>query len=129
MLEKRVIPISSLVFVLAMSFAVPFASAGPGEWDSLGGETVYEFGSTYRSGGGNYKVERSRYDTGSCDTFQLWEYDVESPNDYVGQASICPGGSAVFSVGGVTDGWDGKAELFVQKTYNVGKASYYSYYD
>lgn len=118
------------LFFLALTLSIiPFssASAGAGEWDYIGEETVYKSGSSWDSGGGSWKVTSDPYNT-VCVKYELWEYDPYDPDDYIGSRSVCPGGNDVFDVSGFTDG-GGQAELYVKKTNYTGTPTRMIYHD
>ncbi|MCK6258967.1 hypothetical protein LCY76_20560 [Fictibacillus sp. KIGAM418] len=90
--------------------------SGSGSWDYIGWDTFTKESEIFRSGGGDFKYCRDKYDSGT-DVIELWEYDPESYNDYVGSRSVAPGDCEVFnSIGGFTDGTDGQAEFFLKKS-------------
>lgn len=92
----------------------PFSSG----WDYLGEETLYSNGAeshVYASTGGDYKICRDRY-VGSTSKLkvELWEYDPDSYNDYVGVRYLAPGECGVFrNIGGFVDGGN-EAEFFAK---------------
>ncbi|MGG0239195.1 hypothetical protein [Bacillus rhizoplanae] len=92
----------------------PF-SAG---WDYLGEETLYSNGAEseiYASTGGDYKICRAS-GVGSTSKLkvELWEYDPDSSNDYVGVRYLAPGECGVFrNIGGFVDGGN-EAEFFAK---------------
>lgn len=92
----------------------PFSSG----WDYLGEETLYSNGAesyVYASTGGDYKICRAA-EVGSTSKLkvELWEYDPDSYNDYVGVRYLGPGECGVFrNIGGFVDGGN-EAEFFAK---------------
>lgn len=126
--KKLTLSVSAVACALAMFAVVPIASAGAGQWDYIGEETVYQVGpNTWDSGGGNWKVTSSSYNT-ACVKYELWEYDPYDPNDYIGTRTVCPGSYNVFDVSGFTDG-GGQAELYVKKLNYTGTPTHFIYHD
>ncbi|MED1060409.1 hypothetical protein [Bacillus mycoides] len=92
----------------------PFSSG----WDYLGEQTLYSNGAesdVYASTGGDYKICRAA-EVGSTSKLkvELWEYDPDSYNDYVGVRYLGPGECGVFrNIGGFVDGGN-EAEFFAK---------------
>lgn len=104
--------------VPSSTFANTINPLGAGEWDYLGEETLSSYGAeshVYASGGGDYKVCRDPY-VGPAGELkvELWEYDPDSYNDYVGTRYIARGKCAVFQgISGFVDGGN-QAEFFAK---------------
>ncbi|WP_257349828.1 hypothetical protein [Pseudalkalibacillus decolorationis] len=106
--------ISAVLFAFVCMFMFPFLSVNAGGWDYLGGESFYEDSHVHSSTGGDYRVCRDSSGPSRAIEVELWEYDPESYNDYVGQRYLSPGECGVFrSIGGFVDGGN-EAEFFAK---------------
>ncbi|MCP1126297.1 hypothetical protein NKR74_23875 [Bacillus sp. 3103sda1] len=96
----------------------PFSEAFSSGWDYLGEETLYSNGAeshVYASTGGDYKICRDSY-VGPAGKLkvELWEYDPDSYNDYVGVRYLARGECGIFrNIGGFVDGGN-EAEFFAK---------------
>ena len=104
------------VLALVAALLVPSSAFASG-WDYLGEETLYSYGAeshVYASGGGDYKICRDPYVGPAGEVkVELWEYDPESYNDYVGAKYIARGKCGYFyNIGGFVDG--DQAEFFAK---------------
>ncbi|MCX5095850.1 hypothetical protein OOK36_45000 [Streptomyces sp. NBC_00365] len=106
------------------------AAAG---WDFVGRGTFFATGngdyktSAVRSTGGDFQGCIGPI-FGSGDRYELWEWDSENTDDYVGSVRLNSDGCAVFrSIGGFVDGSDGTAEFYLVTTAVAG--TYADYYD
>ncbi|MDP1427120.1 hypothetical protein Q8G31_24915 [Priestia megaterium] len=104
------------VLALVAALLVPSSAFASG-WDYLGEETLYSNGAeshVYASGGGDYMICRDPYVGPAGEVkVELWEYDPESYNDYVGAKYIARGKCGYFySIGGFVDG--DQAEFFAK---------------
>ncbi|OAS85894.1 MULTISPECIES: hypothetical protein [Metabacillus] len=105
------------VVALVAALLVPSSTFASG-WDYLGEESLYSNGAeshVYASGGGDYKICRDAYVGPAGEVkVELWEYDPESYNDYVGARYIGRGKCGYFyNIGGFVDGGS-QAEFFAK---------------
>ncbi|TCP18729.1 hypothetical protein EV207_1693 [Scopulibacillus darangshiensis] len=106
------------VMALVAALLVPSSAFASSGWDYLGEETLYSNGAeshVYASTGGDYMICRDAY-VGPAGALkvELWEYDPESYNDYVGTRYIKRGECGVFrGIGNFVDGGN-EAEFFAK---------------
>ncbi|MCM3718975.1 hypothetical protein [Fictibacillus phosphorivorans] len=114
---KMVVAAMVVLLLATPSSSLAANLAGAGSWDYLGEETLYSNGAeshVYASGGGDYMICRDRNVGPSGEVkVELWEYDPESYNDYVGARYLSAGECGIFrSIGGFVDG--AQAEFFAK---------------
>ena len=115
--KMSVVALVAALLVPSSALANTINPLGAGEWDYLGEETLYSYGAeshVYASGGGDYKICRDSYVGPSGDVkVELWEYDPDSYNDYVGARYLARGECGYFyNIGGFVDG--SQAEFFAK---------------
>ncbi|MBZ5753409.1 hypothetical protein [Metabacillus rhizolycopersici] len=105
------------VVALVVALLIPSSTFASG-WDYLGEESLFSNGDesdVYASTGGDYKICRDPY-VGPAGKLkvELWEYDPESYNDYVGTRYIERGKCGYFwGIGKFVDGGN-EAEFFAK---------------
>ncbi|MCR8860924.1 hypothetical protein NQ113_27640 [Bacillus pseudomycoides] len=115
--RMSVVALIAALLVPSSTFAYTIDPLGAGEWDYLGEETLSSNGAeshVYASGGGDYMICRDPY-VGPAGELkvELWEYDPDSYNDYVGTRYIARGKCGVFKdIGRFVDG--SQAEFFAK---------------
>lgn len=96
------------VLVLAAALLFPSATFASG-WDYLGEQSLFSNGAEsdqFASTGGDYKICRDSY-VGPAGKLkvELWEYDPDSYNDYVGVRYLDRGECGIFrGIGSFVDG-------------------------
>ncbi|MCA1024661.1 MULTISPECIES: hypothetical protein [Cytobacillus] len=97
---------------------IPITATASSGWDYLGEQSLSSNGAEseiYASTGGDYMICRDNYvgPKGKVKV-ELWEYDPESYNDYVGYRNIARGECGIFrSIGKFVDGGN-EAEFFAK---------------
>ncbi|PJN90640.1 hypothetical protein [Bacillus sp. mrc49] len=109
------------VVVLAAALLFPSATFASG-WDYLGEQSLFSNGAEsdqFASTGGDYKICRDSY-VGPAGKLkvELWEYDPDSYNDYVGVRYLDRGECGIFrGIGSFVDGGN-EAEFFAKSRTN-----------
>jgi hypothetical protein len=125
-MSMKMFKMSAVVLVTALLFpSSTFASS----WNYLGKETLYSKGAEshqYPSTGGDYRICRDSSGSDKIMKVELWEYDLDNWNDWVGTRYLEPGECGVFrEIGDMVDGGD-EAEFFA-KSGTSGQIHLYFY--
>ncbi|KON66461.1 hypothetical protein AKG34_26320 [Peribacillus butanolivorans] len=111
----KMFKMSAVALVAALLF--PSATFASG-WDYLGEQSLFTNGAEsdqFPSTGGDYKICRDSYvgPSGKLKV-ELWEYDPDSYNDYVGVRYLARGECGIFrGIGNFVDGGN-EAEFFAK---------------
>ena len=115
----KMFKMSAVALLAALLFPSSTFASG---WDYLGEQSLYSNGAesdVFASTGGDYKICRDSY-VGPAGKLkvELWEYDPDSYNDYVGVRYLDRGQCGIFrGIGNFVDGGN-EAEFFAKSRTN-----------